>query len=457
MAAQEKSTLAILGGGQLGMLLCEAAEKIGINTLIVTPDAEGPAVAKAGSSMVCSMEKEGLATEIATRADIVTYELEDIPSRLLETLAHKEGLGDVLVRPATGLLSLLKNKATQKQWYADNNFPSLPYFNIEDPYDNRQELLDFGFPFVQKAQTGGYDGYGVQVIADEEAMSQLWDVPSVIERYVERPLELGVVVARSVSGDMVHYQPVRMEFDHDKNILDAVIMPTGLSDARNKEAVALAKNVIEKLDGVGVFAVEMFLVNDALVINETSPRVHNSGHHTLETSPVSQFEQHVRAVCDLPLLDPGVPGNSAIMANLLYSDELEFLLAYPSGVISSKDNDVHLYWYGKKEGRPGRKMGHVTCLGADLNESKIRTQEFIQHLKKRGRLSFNFTSNPMKSTSKRTTPTTTLSPEKNPYPQNPPVLLLHFRTRQSMWTLHFPRGILYENDCTLACHQYLQV
>ncbi len=383
MSNQNQLNLAILGGGQLGMLLCEAARKLDINTVIVTPDADGPAMATAASSIIADMTSNGLAGRLADIADVVTYELEDIPASLLEQLISEQDEHRIEVYPAAELLGLLKNKATQKQWYLDNGFPTLPFVIEEAPVNVKKGLLQFGLPFVQKAQTGGYDGYGVQVIRNEAELENLWNIPSMIERYVDRPVELGVVVARSGAGEIINYQPVRMEFEQEKNILDAVILPTGLDKRIDDDAVELARAVIDSLEGVGVFAVEMFLVDDELLINEISPRVHNSGHHTLETSNVSQFEQHVRAVCNLPLVMPEKPAGSAIMANLLYSDELEFMLGNPTGVKSSDDGDVHLYWYGKKEGRPGRKMGHVTCLGLNLEESKVRTGQFIQQLKQK--------------------------------------------------------------------------
>lgn len=374
--------LAIIGGGQLGMLLCEAARTLGVKTLIITPGEEDPAVDRADSAIIDALDSEGLAGRIAGLADTVTYELEDVPLSLLDELERQEKKGNLHVRPAISLLHLLKNKATQKQWLKDKGFPTLPFIIVEETSSSRQQLLDFGLPFVQKAQTGGYDGYGVQVIKNQAEMSNLWDVPSMIERYVPGPEEIGVVVARSVSGEIFNYEPVRMDFKTGQNILDAVVFPSGLSESTNRRAVELATQLIDGLDGAGVFAVEMFLLaDDELIVNEISPRVHNSGHHTLETCSVSQFEQHVRAVCDLPLLDPGKSTSSAVMRNLLYSDELEFLLKYPSGLLASENGEVFVHWYGKKEGRPGRKMGHVTCLDSSPEQSRLHTQDFINKLK----------------------------------------------------------------------------
>ena len=379
MTRKNNTRLAIIGGGQLGMFLCEAARELEIETLVITPEADGPANGKADACIVSKFDADGLAGHIAAESDIVTYELEDVPARLLDALALEQEAGRIQARPATATLSLLKNKARQKSWLKENGFPSLPFTIIDEPASERQQLVDFGLPFVQKVQTGGYDGYGVQVIQNETDLENLWNVPSMIERYTPEPLELGVVVARSASGQMLNYEPVRMDFVAGQNILDAVVLPSGLEEDINTQAIKLARSVIEALDGVGVFAVEMFLVDgQELLVNEISPRVHNSGHHTLQTSPVSQFEQHVRAVCDLPLVEPGPPSSAAVMRNLLYTEEIDFLMQRPVSVIAAKENDVFLHWYGKKEARPGRKMGHVTCLCANPDESEQRVQRFLE-------------------------------------------------------------------------------
>jgi 5-(carboxyamino)imidazole ribonucleotide synthase len=367
------------------MFLCEAAKALNIKTLIITPDDSGPAIGKADISIVAEFDSDDLAARIASQADIVTYELEDVAEKLLDALMIEQEKGNIQVRPATATLNLLKNKATQKQWLKENGFPSLPFIIIEQPSVERQQLLDFALPFVQKVQTGGYDGYGVQIIENESELENLWDVPSMIERYAPQPLELGVVVARSATGKMFNYEPVRMDFVAGQNVLDAVVLPTGLDNAINTEAVELARRVIDKLEGVGVFAVEMFMLPDKQVlVNEISPRVHNSGHHTLQTSNVSQFEQHVRAVCDLPLVEPGPPSSAAVMRNLLYTEKLEFLMKKSAGVMSSDDGDVFLHWYGKKEARMGRKMGHITCLCSNPDESNRRVQRFLEAEAKRG-------------------------------------------------------------------------
>jgi 5-(carboxyamino)imidazole ribonucleotide synthase len=378
------SQLTIVGGGQLGMFLCQAAGRLGISAQIVTSDGTAPATGIADSSIVSDYDAAGLAKRIAEFADVVTFEFEAVPEALLAELESCEQAGDFVVRPAINTLRLLKNKATQKTWLAEQGFPTMPFSVEEAPAERYADLVaQFGLPLVQKAQTGGYDGYGVQVLAQDAKPEDMWPIPSIIEHYLEKPVELGVVVARSVTGDMQVYPPVRMAFDHDRNILDAVVQPTGLSAAIDQQATDLARSVIERLEGVGVFAVELFLDDsrdetDQLLINEISPRVHNSGHVTLDSDKVSQFEQHVRAVCGLPLGEPAARPPAAVMRNLLYSDRMAALVEHADGPLTVRHNGSSLYWYGKQEGRDGRKMGHTTILTDNIEQSADAAEQVLE-------------------------------------------------------------------------------
>ena len=244
--------LTIVGGGQLGMFLCQAAQRLDIRSQVVTSDETAPATGMADSNIVSDYSAAGLARRIAEYADVVTFEFEDVPDALLAELESLEQAGEFVVWPAVATLRLLKNKARQKTWLAEQGIPTLPFSVEEAPAGKYAELVErFGLPLVQKAQTGGYDGYGVQVLPEDASPEDLWPVPSVIEQYLEQPTELGVVVARSASGEMRAYPPVRMAFDHGLNILDAVVQPTGLSPAIDKQATELATRVIDLLGGVG--------------------------------------------------------------------------------------------------------------------------------------------------------------------------------------------------------------
>ena len=283
--------VAIIGAGQLGYLLCEAARPLGIRTLVVTPDAAAPALEAADASIVADYSAPGLAGQIAAQVDVVTFELEAVPNDLLEALQAE----DLEVRPDVSVMQLLKNKASQKRWLVGNDIPTADFIEISAAEAGSRSFLDdVALPFVQKAQEGGYDGYGVQIIHDESDLEQLWPIPSIVETYLAGARELAVVVARSANGDVQIYPLVELTVDHERNILDLVIAPAALDPQLSNVAEDIARKVVDRLSGVGVFAVEMFLVDGQILVNEVSPRVHNSGHHTLESCPVSQFEQHMR-------------------------------------------------------------------------------------------------------------------------------------------------------------------
>ena len=383
MKEHSRPTLAIIGGGQLGMLLCKAARDLDVKTIIVVPTVPAPAEPFADVTLVSPLDSKALAEQIASQADYVTFEFENVPPALLDGLAEQEKQQRVIVRPGVDTLKLLQNKATQKAWLTNHDYPTLGFMDCQQPQAEKQKILDaIGLPFVQKAARGGYDGYGVQIIRSAQELPNLWDVPSIIEPYIDDPVELGVVVARTATGEMSAFHPVRMTFDRKKNVLDAVHSPTGLGQEIDDAATQLAKDVVNGLNDAGVFAVEMFLLPDSrLVINEISPRVHNSGHHTVEACQVSQFDQHVRAVCGLPLGDPGVSPPAAIMRNLLYTKELDFMMHNPPDSVVSDSEGVYLHWYGKREAHEGRKLGHVTCLCSDADEAQQRMDNFINSLR----------------------------------------------------------------------------
>ena len=378
LSTQSPVRLAIVGGGQLGLLLIQAARNLGVSAVIVTPDADAPALASADRSIISALDAPNLAERIAELADVVTFEFEAVPPALLNELARMEQSGQLEVRPGVDVFLLLQNKATQKAWLSQQGLPTLPFAAVSSPPEMAEQLIEqFGLPLVQKSQVGGYDGYGVQIIRNREELDALWDRPSIFEALLEDPLEIAVVVARSVSGDIIAYPPVRMTFDHERNILDAVILPSGCSAEVEQRARQLACTIVEKLDTTGIFAVEMFLSkDDEMVVNEISPRVHNSGHLTLESASVSQFEQHVRAVCNLPLAQPVAKTPAAVMSNLLYSEDLQFMLGQASGRTVCNEN-LCFYWYGKTEARLGRKMGHMTSIASDPEQAR----EHMNHVK----------------------------------------------------------------------------
>jgi len=352
------STIAIIGGGQLGYMLCEAAQRLRLRTFVVTPDADAPALRIADKKLVTALEAEGIAERIAAVADVVTFEFEAVAHELLDALDAQSNLE---VRPDTGIIRLIQNKALQKDWMVAHDIPTLPYYVVDEcPADAAELLNHFELPLVQKAQTGGYDGYGVQKIVTRDELSKIWDAPSLLEPLIDLETEISVVVARAVSGATEAFPPVGVEADPELNVLNVVVAPADLQREVLDLAKTIAADVVDKLGGVGIFAVEMFLTADGeLLVNEIAPRVHNTGHHSLVACSVSQFEQHMRAVAGMELAGAETT-HQAVMRNLLYTDKLAPLLNQPAGQVDTPDPCVKLYWYGKIEGKPFRKMGHIT-------------------------------------------------------------------------------------------------
>ena len=381
VAGTAAASVAIIGGGQLGFLLCRAARALGIRTLVVTSDPAAPALTVADDSIVCPYDSPKLAERLASNVDVVTFEFEAVPDKLLLELEAEMLKGSMVVRPDPAVLRLVKNKARQKAWLQEHGIPTAAFKEISAAEARSKDFAATAtLPFVQKTQEGGYDGLGVQIIHDSDDLDRLWPVPSIIETYLSGARELAVVVARSVSGEVESFPAVEMVVNQDLNLLDVVIAPAELPDPLHERAKALASTVIERLDCVGVLAVEMFLSSDGeLLVNEVAPRVHNSGHHTLESCPVSQFEQHIRAVSGMALAkaEQSLP---SVMKNIIYDDSLSPLVGLGPGPLSTREERIRFHWYGKKEARPGRKMGHITCVGADRVSGRRRIMETLENV-----------------------------------------------------------------------------
>ena len=373
--------IGIFGGGQLGMLLCQAARRLGLETTVLTPRRQDPAAAFADHQIYGSLDDLEAAARLVERAEVITFEIETVAPAVLKYLACAEQLGHCRTAPGANVLLLLQNKALQKQWLVSNGFPTAPYLALDaddiDPVPLERQL---GMPFVQKAQRGGYDGRGVQIIRSRDDFSKLWRTPSTFEPFFSNLRELAVLVARNGQGELRRFSAVDLEFNPSHNILETVTAPADLPPAILEQAGAIAQAVIEKLRGVGLFAVELFLTEDGeVLINEISPRVHNAGHHTLEACETSQFEQHLRAIADLPL-GSVAQRRPAVMRNLLYTPALEPLCAWGPGEVRGGEVDTVVHWYGKRDPRPYRKMGHVTCLADTARDAYDRTLRTLEDL-----------------------------------------------------------------------------
>lgn len=360
--------LGIIGGGQLGLYLCQAAQQLGLDVSIISETEDAPALLGADKTFVAAITDTVVLDQFLSGCDVITFEREDIPEETLRYLAEAERQGRVAVHPDADVLLLLKDKGLQKAWLQNNNLPTLPFDLISgdsNPIDSAAKV--FSAPLVQKARRGGFDGRGVQILISQESLDQLWDIPSIVEPYLADSREIAVLVARRESGDMLTFPPVSMEFEPELNAVRTVFVPADISSGLATAAIVLAEKAVTLLGGVGVFAIEMFITpEDQLLINEISPRVHNSGHLTLDSCEVSQFEQHVRAITGLPLVPPGEPSHTA-MLNILYAEPMLSKCPDTPQVEQVPGKETTIYWYGKKPGAIGRKMGHINALGPTVS------------------------------------------------------------------------------------------
>ncbi|HCX67240.1 5-(carboxyamino)imidazole ribonucleotide synthase [Parvibaculum sp.] len=349
-------TVGILGGGQLGRMLASAAAEMGLHTHIYCPDENAPAAEVAAQYTRAEYEDEAALTRFAESVDAVTYEFENVPAETARILsAHG------IVRPGPLALATAQDRIVEKNFMQANGILTAPFADITDEASLRNAVENIGTPSVLKTRRFGYDGKGqAKIMAPEDAIAA-WDeigrAPAILEGFVSFEREISVIVARGENGETAAYDPV--ENIHKNHILDRTLAPAALPEAVAGEACAIAARIAAELDYVGVMGVEMFLLPEAgaeqrLLVNEIAPRVHNSGHWTMDACAVGQFEQHMRAVCGWPLGHPQ-RHSDAVMTNLIgdEADGWKKLAAEPGTAI-------HLY--GKAEARPGRKMGHATKL-----------------------------------------------------------------------------------------------
>jgi 5-(carboxyamino)imidazole ribonucleotide synthase len=353
----------ILGGGQLALYLCEAARRLGIETLVLAHNGDSPAAVSAGRLIRGSLGDLKLVQDLISEVDVLTFEVEAVPPETLKFLAAAMDQGQCEVHPHPSTMLVLQDKLLQKRWLRKNGLPTNPWFPLETGQSVTGDRPPFDFPLVQKTRSGGYDGKGVQVIREPAGLPGLWPVPSLLEPFLDSVREYAVVAVRDRAGRVVCYEPVALEFDGDGNVLSTVVAPAGLPERLNRLALAITKRAVSRLHGAGVFAVELFLTgNGEMLINEISPRVHNSGHHTMESCETSQFEQHMRAVAGLSIGSVR-QRNPAVMINLLSNGTDRTSGEGLSALLPGDESNIRLHWYGKKEHRPFRKMGHLTAVG----------------------------------------------------------------------------------------------
>jgi 5-(carboxyamino)imidazole ribonucleotide synthase len=350
---QPGATIGILGGGQLGRMLALAAAHYGLKVHVYCPDAESPAFDVAAYCTRAAYDDEEALARFAAGCDVVTYEFENVPHETAALITRHTAL-----HPNAQALATTQDRLEEKTFVASLSIRTAPFRKVSNAGELAQALDELGPPAVLKTRRFGYDGKGQAILREgddpEAAFAALGRAPCILEGFVPFEREVSVVAARTADGAFAAYDLCANE--HRDHILACTRVPAGVSGELEREAVDIARRIADALDYVGVLAVEMFLIEEGgaphVVVNEIAPRVHNSGHWTIEGAVTSQFEQHIRALCGFPLGSPSRLGRVA-MENLV-GDEVA---AWPEILA---DPAARLHLYGKSRARPGRKMGHVT-------------------------------------------------------------------------------------------------
>jgi 5-(carboxyamino)imidazole ribonucleotide synthase len=361
----------VVGGGQLAWMMGNAASRLGIELVVQTPDATDPAITVSVDPVLAAIDDVNATAKLADRCDVVTFENEFVN---LEGLRLLEQQG-VLFQPSLSSLSPLLDKYIQRCYLRDLDLPTPRFWEWDCSAD-----LHLDFPFVIKVRRHGYDGQGTFIVKNRESFesicARLKGRPLLLEEFVPFDRELAVIAARSTNGEIAIYPIV--ETQQENQVCRLVIAPADISLDVKSEAESIARTLLNSLQAIGVFGIELFLTADnKLLVNEIAPRTHNSGHFTIDACKTSQFEQHLRAVCQLPLGNCDLNCHGAVMVNLLgYESAESDYLAKRKQLAQIKGSFVH--WYGKKESRPGRKLGHVTVLlNQELGENRRSQAEAI--------------------------------------------------------------------------------
>lgn len=365
----------ILGGGQLGRMLLQAAANYVVETFVLENDENCPAAHLCTHFCKGNIKDFDAVYNFGKNLDVITIEIESINTDALEKL-ESEG---VTIIPKPSVIKTIKNKITQKQFYLDNGLHS-PHFIITNTINELHENINF-LPAVHKLAQGGYDGKGVQVLKNNDDAEKGFNEPSVLEKMIDIKKEIALIVAMNNTGEIAIYPPAEMVFDPLLNLLDYQVSPAQISQQVLWKAEAIALSLVKKFNSPGLFAVEMFVDrNDDVFINETAPRVHNSGHHTIEANYCSQFDMLWRIILNYPLgnTDPILP---ASIVNLLGADGYDGFAKYDGLDEVMKMENVFIHLYGKEKTKPGRKMGHVTVLSKDYHDLTYKANKIKRTLK----------------------------------------------------------------------------
>ena len=363
-----KKRLGIIGGGQLGMMITEAAQNLNdeISEITVLDPTENCPAAQAGAKQIIGDFKDKDAiVKLAEQSDIITYEIESGNTDVLSKL-------NAVIEPSPSTLSIIQDKLSQKKFLSKNGLPVSQFYEIVSLDDLHEKINELGLPVLLKARRDAYDGRGNFKITSpdevEKAYQHFEGKSLMVEKFVNFKMEVSVIAIRNTKGEIATYPMV--ENIHEDNILKITIAPARVSDDVIRNAGEMAKKIMQVLNGAGVFGIEMFIdQNNKILINEIAPRVHNSGHHTLQSCKTSQFEQHLRAILGLDLGSTDLV-HKTVMYNILGPDGFEGKYK----PVQLKNDGVYLKMYGKNVSKPYRKLGHFNVV--DINDSK-NTSELL--------------------------------------------------------------------------------
>lgn len=371
----QQQTLGILGGGQLGRMLIQSAIDYNLEVHILDPDPNAPCKYLSNNFVNGDLKDYDAVYNFGKNCDVISIEIEHVNTEALFRL-EKEGKK---VFPQPHIIALIQDKRSQKQFYLDQGIPTSPFILTESKEEVKRNA-EF-LPAVNKLGKEGYDGRGVQMMRNADDLDKAFDAPGLLEKLIDFDKELAVIVSRNEAGEVKSFPSVECAFHPEHNLVEFLFSPANISPEVDAKARVLAEEVIQKLDMVGLLAVEMFLTKDGeLLVNEIAPRPHNSGHHTIEANYTSQFEQHLRSVMGMPLGDTALLCPAA-MVNLLGEDGFTGEAIVEGMDEALKEKGVYLHLYGKKITKPFRKMGHVTILAdepSQLKEKAERIKELIK-------------------------------------------------------------------------------
>lgn len=363
----------ILGGGQLGRMLLPPANYLDIHISCLDPNPNASCAELANNFVVGDFNDYNTVLAFGQTVDLITIEIEHVNVNALKELKRQ----GKQVFPQPEVIEIIQDKRSQKYFYAKHEIPTSPFHVLESGKDLQKVGSDF-FPAYQKVGKGGYDGGGVMRMDTFSDIKFGFDAPSLIEKAVDVDKEIAIIAARNKKGDVEMFPTVEMVFHPEHHLVNYLISPADIDEEVEEEAKEIAKKLVNELKIVGLLAIEFFITKEGKVlVNECAPRPHNSGHQTIQGTTISQFEQHLRAILNLPLGDPKIIQPSAMVNILGAENESGKAVVYGLEKVLKKEN-VHVVLYGKQESRPNRKMGHVTVLGNNRDEL-IEKIDFIKN------------------------------------------------------------------------------